>query len=421
MRIQRVLVWVGTCACLACSSGSAPRSDASADERHAADAAGDANDVLAEVDHTVDALADAPAEETCASAACHGRSLGSPCETAADCAGASCVDGVCCGVSACPTCQACNIDGHGTCSPVPEGPTAACPDDDSNCTRGCNGAGSCVASPSGAQCGPATCSNGSDSLGAVEHVGQHVLVSLALYACDGSSGGPDACQAQTRHSCPGNLTCATDKSCRRSCSTHADCLLGFFCEAASGACVQQEPNGTPCSDEVECASRVCSFPTVVMVGQLVKDLPGTCAGPGLNDVTAPHYAGDCHARTTIEYTSYPRGWLPCPVSAPDCGADGSCHCGEGAACPEWMVCVEGACKVAGHRPCLADADCAYGACVGGRCPYTQTGACTTDSNPWDSFSTAPLPNAECARGSCDPYQPTTGAPWTSWCQIHIGF
>jgi hypothetical protein len=287
--------------------------------------------------------------------------LGQPCNGAAECASDACVDGVCCASGSCPACQACDLNGLGTCSNLPAGATATCPEDDANCTRGCDGLGNCQPAAAGTACGPGTCMNGPDSLGFAAHVGQYVSVSVVVDRCDGSAGERAACKPTTEGDC-GGLTCAVDQTCKTSCATHADCVLGSYCDEEAGACLPQKADGAPCASKVECQNRICNS--------------GSCAGPAYNDISNPIHDQACSNDTTLNAPS-------CPAAAPDCSTDGSCRCGPAPACPKWMVCVnlEGDCRVAGRHPCLRSADCISGECEAGLCPFTGLYApCTDDAD-----------------------------------------
>jgi len=304
------------------------------------------------------------------------RALGQTCTLDPDCGSGACVDGVCCDVGSCPVCQACNLNGLGTCSAVSAGPTVACPDDDSNCTKGCDGAGNCAPAAAGTTCGSPTCMNGSDALGSAAHVGQYVSVMLERDECDGSSRQRAACQATTADSCPGQFICDVDATCRTSCSAHADCVVGYFCDFTSGVCRTQKEDGEACKAEIECQSRACVTEYVAGLYEII------CGRPSLNDVANPLYAGDCNERIRGRFGR-------CPPSAVDCSADGSCKCGSSPPCPTWMVCVDGTCKVAGRHPCLAASDCISGTCDSGLCPFTPLGGpCALDALA-DSGATAP--------------------------------
>jgi hypothetical protein len=72
-------------------------------------------------------------------------SFGVPCSSTGDCAGGTCVDGVCCAATSCDQCYACNVPGSlGTCAPTSGG---SCNDQDA-CTHSdtCH-SGACIGTP----------------------------------------------------------------------------------------------------------------------------------------------------------------------------------------------------------------------------------------------------------------------------------
>jgi len=122
-------------------------SDGSPETGRADDAGGD---LATPRDAALDAVRDAAAPvtdaatdagPTCAFSGGCGLALGASCTNAAQCASASCVDGVCCNGSCNGTCRACNVAGQlGTCTAQPSGA-----DPDRECRTGfsCNGNGAC--------------------------------------------------------------------------------------------------------------------------------------------------------------------------------------------------------------------------------------------------------------------------------------
>jgi len=158
------------------SDGGPGLEDASVDERQVDDAGADvAPPRDAGQDAVVDAKppatdAGADAGATCAFPGGCGLALGASCTNAAQCASASCVDGVCCNGSCNGTCRACNVAGHlGTCTAQPSGA-----DPEKECRTGfsCNGNGGCSLDLTGilrangaacalaAECGSAFCKDG---------------------------------------------------------------------------------------------------------------------------------------------------------------------------------------------------------------------------------------------------------------------
>ncbi|MDB4980597.1 MAG: Flagellar hook-length control protein FliK, partial [Myxococcales bacterium] len=326
------------------------------------------------------------AKPLCSSGTCVGRPLGQACGTQTECASGACVDGVCCSTGSCPTCQACNKNGAGTCSALPAAAAAGCPVDSTNCTAGCDGAGKCKASAAGTSCAAAACANTSDSVGLIAHVGQYTAVSYQTKQCDGSANASAACKAQPSTGCSGAFICASGgTACKTTCATHADCVLGYYCDSTINKCVVQHAGGVSCSAAMECQSHDCN-----------ANATNVCLTMAVNDVA--QFSGNCNDRS---------GNLQCPSSATSCGADGSCHCGTGPACAPWMVCMPGVgCRVAGRYPCLSATDCAYGTCTAGLCPFApDTGHCSGIGGPNGcSLCTGNGGTGECDNnGTCDGY------------------
>lgn len=137
---------------------------------------------------------------------------GRACAANAECASAACVDGVCCDRACTGACEACDGPSAGTCALVAGRPHGArtCASDGTSCGGACDGtiADRCTFPGASTGCGTA-CAN----------------AARTASACDGKG----ACVAQEPKPCPGNFTCADEKTCRVSCSAPADCSLGYTC------------------------------------------------------------------------------------------------------------------------------------------------------------------------------------------------
>jgi hypothetical protein len=164
---------------------------------------------------------------------------GVPCAADYECGTFFCVDGVCCDGPCTGRCHQCNQPGHeGTCLPVEPGtdPRGECP-----------GSGPCRA----------TC----DSLGSCAYPGEdHVCVAAACVAGTdrvnrGSTcNGQGACVDRGTQDCS-PFTCRAGY-CPNTCSSEADCAIGFTCLGAS--CGGSRPRGAPCVSAAECASGYCA-------------------------------------------------------------------------------------------------------------------------------------------------------------------
>jgi formylglycine-generating enzyme required for sulfatase activity len=92
------------------------------------------------------------------------QSDGADCNAVDQCASGHCVDGACCGAASCPACFACDVDGAGTCSPMPIGEDATGPNTCAG-AQACDGAGACKKAlgqgcASGSECANGLCRNG---------------------------------------------------------------------------------------------------------------------------------------------------------------------------------------------------------------------------------------------------------------------
>jgi len=119
---------------------------------------------------------------------------GTTCSAGTDCASTICTDGVCCNSVSCGACSACNVNGSGTCAPIPAGTT----------------------------CGAAACSPGTATLvGASECDGAGACVPGATTDCT-----PQACASA---------------ACTLGCASAADCAPGYSCQSASDGGVDGGP------------------------------------------------------------------------------------------------------------------------------------------------------------------------------------
>jgi hypothetical protein len=88
------------------------------------------------------------------------KALGDGCSAGVECQSGNCVDGVCCSATQCSgACNACNVNGLGTCATVPDGQQGGCP-----ATQACQ-TGACCVTLNGS-CQNSTCCAGLDCVGA---------------------------------------------------------------------------------------------------------------------------------------------------------------------------------------------------------------------------------------------------------------
>ncbi len=222
----------------------------------------------------------------------------------------------------------CGLAGSGNCC------AAACSTSDPICAAtGCDDGGGCDYAAVGTNCGATSCA------GHVQSQPQ----------CDGYG----QCGAQALIYCPYNLDCDdAGAACITRCSSSADCLKDFKCNA--GVCDAPEPVGA-CTEDDDCTSGHCG----------VGGTGHCCSGPC--STVAPCGATDCD-----------------PTS-------GACvYAGPGIAC----------------RPPSCDAGILEpaGACDGlGACPLSQTVNCAPNTCNGDTAacSTSCTGNADCLGGYCD--------------------
>jgi hypothetical protein len=234
------------------------------------------------------------------SKSCARKPNGQSCLAGTECLTGFCTDGVCCGSSACGTCQACNVNGIGSCAFIPTGTTAPagqCPAaPPCGNTGACNGAGACQQASTSVMCSGPTCSG---------------TTFTAQPFCSGSG----TCATPTPGNC-GAYVCASTTACKTSCAADGDCVPGDYCTAASnGTCVAQKPLGATCGTSHECAGGNSCVDGVCCSTSAC----GTCQACNLNgNGTCANVTGgvtDPHSR--------------CTVGANVCGNTGACD-GSGA-------------------------------------------------------------------------------------------
>ncbi|MDP1916290.1 MAG: hypothetical protein Q8L14_08590, partial [Myxococcales bacterium] len=286
---------------------------------------------------------------------------------------------VCCGSVCHGTCSACNLAGSvGTCRDYSAGqdPENACG------LFGCNGAGVCNTSCSGAcastQCDPgaycagSTCtgkkSNGASCTSTCEcSSGQCVDGVCCNTACAGAcsacnfAGFIGTCRAQPAGTDPENncglFTCNGSGSCNTTCTggcASNQCDLTSSCSGTS--CAPKRVFGTTCAGNCDCLSGfcvdgVCCNTACNGACQRCSLLPGQIAGICTNVPAYLDPDNDCGRYT--------------------CTGSGSCYSGCSGVCGNacdlsnsW--CSVGTCeaKRTTGQPCIGGCQCASGTCLG---------------------------------------------------------
>jgi hypothetical protein len=302
---------------------------------------------------------------TCQGAAgaksCALKKNGLTCSTGGECISGNCVDGVCCGSTSCGPCQACNLSGNGSCSPVAAGtaaPSAFCPDQGATTcgTNGkCDGNGGCQAYPNGTSCSSATCPSSSSTLtmaGTCQNgMCNKPTQSCAPYFCNGANA------------CLG--TCGSDDDCGAS--------TGYYCTGPGGKCAAKKANGQPCTNGDQCALGNC----VDNVCCASASCP-SCQACNLNTT------GTCSAM--LLGTVDPNGTCVDQGNA-SCGTNGKCD-GMGG-CQKYAdgtTCSQASCKDGANLKLAGQ--CTGGSCIANNKPCTPfvcannacTNTCNTDTD-----------------------------------------
>ncbi len=309
---------------------------------------------------------------------------GASCGDRHECGSGNCVDGACCSTASCGTCQACNVNGLGSCANVAAGgtdPHTRCaPNGTCGNTGTCDGSGACTQTAASVTCVPASCADGV-AMGAAFCTGTGSCATPAVTACT-------------------PFVCGT-AACKTSCGADTDCVAGDYCTGPGGACLAKKALGLACGAGHECGSGncvdgvCCSTASCGTCQACSLDGLGTCANVPAGQA-AP--AGQCAAAGTscgYDGTCDGSGGCALPASGTSCGSaicatsstfytpaptcDGSGTCGS----PSATNCSPYYCKPTGcPTACTTDADCIPTAsCTGGACvPRAMAGgACTSDN------------------------------------------
>lgn len=159
------------------------------------------------------------------------------CKDKSECTSGFCVEGVCCDQACDKPCHSCALlanPGHCT----KEGAGVDLKGDCSSagaCTGTCGADGACVGAVAGSMCARSTCTGPSQGTG-------------ATYCA--AAGAP--CPAAVPFDCAPYACVASLGACKDSCSTSADCALGYACDGTSRVCV---PSGAgPAESDGGCAT-----------------------------------------------------------------------------------------------------------------------------------------------------------------------
>ncbi len=323
---------------------------------------------------------------------------GQTCAGASQCISGFCTDGVCCGSSACGTCQACNVNGLGSCAPIPAGTAAPAGQCGANGTCGntgtCNGGGACTQASTSVSCAAATCSG-------------------TTFTPTAFCTGGGACSTVSTSSCAPYLCGAA--SCNASCNADTDCVpaggKNSYCTGTAGACLAVKATGVACFSNHECSSGACvdgvccgsaSCPTCQACN--VSGSAGTCANVP-DAVAEPH--SRCGANGTCGNTGTCTGGA-CTQAAPSvscasascsgstftptafCSGSGTCSTPSTASCAPY-VCSGSSCS----SICADDTQCVPSGGVNTYCTGTN-GSCL----PVKGTGVACLSNHECSTGNC---------------------
>ncbi len=347
--------------------------------------------------------ADCVAPLTCqgsgATKSCALKPNGQACGAANQCISGFCTDGVCCGTGPCGTCQACNVNGLGSCAPIPAGtaaPSGQCASTGAcGNTGACNGAGACALAATSVTCAPATCSG-------------------TTYTPASFCSGTGSCTPAGTSSCA-PYVCGAG-SCKTTCNLDTDCVPvngnNTYCTGTGGACLQVKSNGVACFSNHECSSLNCvdgvccgspSCPTCQACN--VSGSAGTCANVPAT-VAEPH--GRCAVTTTCGNTGACNGAGACTQAAssvtcagPSCTGSSftaSSFCSGGGSCstPAPTSCAPYVCGATTcNNSCNGDGDCIPNAGKSSYCTGAG-GSCL----PVKANGVACLSNHECGSGAC---------------------
>ncbi|MFL5304164.1 MAG: hypothetical protein ACJ8F1_03075 [Polyangia bacterium] len=354
-------------------------------------ACGTSNACLTTCGSDSDCVAPFTCQGTGSSKSCARKPNGQACGAANQCISGFCTDGVCCGTGPCGTCQACNLNGAGSCAffgPGATAPSGQCPVTTTCGNTGtCNGAGACTQAAASVTCGSATCTG-------------------TTFTPAPTCSGAGSCAPATATTC-GAYVCGTGGACKTKCNGDTDCAAGNYCTGTGGSCLPVKANGATCGATHECTSGNCVDSVCCSASTCGTCLAcnlnglGTCSAVGAG-VTDPHTR--CVANGTCGNTGTCNGAGACTqaASSVSCGA---ASCTNGVATAAVTCTGTGACPIAGttvcspyvcgstacKTTCNADTDCV----AGNYCTGTG-GSCT----PKKALGVVCMAANQCTSGNC---------------------
>jgi hypothetical protein len=227
---------------------------------------------------------------------------GTTCGATKECSSGNCIDGVCCMQTVCGTCQACNLDGIGTCSSVKN---ADDPDSCNSTTSTCDNNGACKLKD-GQSCGgnATNCATGQCA---------------DTVCCDSACNTANACNGTTSVDTYNCNTASAPGTCKL---VNVPCGGGNYC--TGGAC-------TACTTNTECGASCTNCTAGTNNQECVSS-----AGVFSCGCTVPNANADCNITGT-------------KPTADSCGlymgaAPAVCLCGTSLACTGGLQCKSGTCQ-----------------------------------------------------------------------------
>lgn len=322
-------------------------------------------------------------------------------------AGTTCKDGYCCGSACAGTCQTCSAT-PGTCTALKSA------DDVDTCTgtNTCDVAGTCKLR-NGQSCtgGGPTCASGYCSDG-------YCCNTACAGSCDTCSAVPGTCTIVASGSAGANPSCAPyvcggNAGCPASCSTDANCAIGFYC-SANGACIVQKSQGATCNDApgADCQTAGCR----VCVTGAGKCSEGFCCDTACGgacdacDGAVKGWSGAVNGTCSLAPVGNPGtpmcGAYACTGTSATC-AGTTCasdtQCGVSSYCDK-----NGTCQTRKSQGAVCS-EMAGADCLQASCRVCATGTCK-DGYCCDSSCSGPCQTCSATPGTCTPVTGTDDSP-----------